>query len=160
METGGGPAIINYGVIGGGVQQQAGGALSDRVAQRPRLAVVYRDALLVVANYGPRLFHVHLKSPPIGEIFVKWQEIPALADGSVHTADFTLLSTDGKTVLACGLEVAVLDSEHSAVPIGIICQDQDRGFWEGSGALLYDRTTRQWTSAGFEEMRPVSTQHC
>ena len=72
----------------------------------------------------------------------------------------TLLSTDAKTTLLCGLEVAVLDSVHSAVAIGIVCQDQDGVFWEGCGALLYDQAKRLWSSVGFDEMRSIATPLC
>ena len=159
VNTGGGPAIVNFGEMGGGVQQVVAHG-TGAAGSRPRAAIVFRDGSFVMENYGPRLFQVNLRSPPIGEICVKWQEILAVPEGASIPVTFTLLSTDVKTVFDCGLESAVLGSAFSAVQIRIVCRDQDRSSWEGSGALFFDPATRQWRSVGFEEMQPIPIPLC
>jgi hypothetical protein len=117
--------------------------------------VVCAEPGIYLENYGPPLFRVSLKSPPIGEIFVKWQEVLRINREDVVPVGFTLRRRREKVVQLCGPEVGLVDSGYSEVPIAIVCQDEKRCWWEGAGTLVYDQTTRQWSSVGFDEMRPL-----
>jgi hypothetical protein len=125
------------------------------VEAKPRVVVSHSPSGLTVTNYGPRLFGVNFKSRPAEDMVVKFEPVPALAESASVPLTFSIVSTDGKTNFACGLEVVALAAPHSMVPVIITCQDGQRRWWEGVGALVFDQTARQWNSAGFDEMREL-----
>ena len=116
---------------------------------------MYGNPGVYLENYGPPLFRVSLTSPPVGEIVVKWQEVLKINAEDVVPVGFTLQRRCDKTALLSSPEFELVDSGCSEVPIVIVCQDEKRRWWEGAGALVYDRTTCQWSSVGFEEMHPL-----
>jgi hypothetical protein len=124
-------------------------------AGKPRVLVSHSGSGLIVTNCGPRLFGVNFKSHPVEDMVVKFEPVPALAENASIPLTFSIVSTDGKTNFACGLEVIVLAAPHSMIPVIITCQDGQRRWWEGVGGLVFDQSARQWNSAGFDEMREL-----
>ncbi len=108
---------------------------------KPRVVVSHSRSGLTVTNHGPRLFGVNFKSHPVEDMVVKFEPVPALGQVGAHPLTFSIVSTDGKTSFACGLEVVALAAPHSMVPVIITCQDGQRRWWEGVGALV--RTIKQ-----------------